>query len=490
MSSLFINLNDNGLYGNTAAEDEPLEIFLSYAIRRGETARLVSDDGYCILKALKGYGKSAIMRIAKNELKSSGKVVVDKVGLDLAPKIQSKASDDWVTGWKENIYMAVAEEIGARASKSFDPDASMLREIAKDSGRRQLNFLETLKQYVPGMKFSCKASLAGPEVSVATDLSSVQSKECSAKIVNILDRYLAGRDKIYVFIDDIDHNFVNTEEFKAKVSGLLTACRYIVNATGQLCFRIALRPNTWAIIKRQDPAMSHIRQYIVDIWWNYSDIHQLLFGRIAGYVKRVHHDGSLFNKNKSDVLGLVFDKVDWDQARADANLPLGSFAQRRPRWVLELFKESAKEALATGRHRICLKDIENAANRYGDTVISDVCAEYACECSDVESYIRMFFGQYWSYTRDELIEIIQNRIVEGHPTPKPESRDIAHFLFYCGVLYAREDHSNGRYTQYTYANKPHLLTKNNFEDQKYRWEIDLIYRRPLKMIRRARRAGR
>ncbi|MBF0436847.1 MAG: hypothetical protein HQL77_15950 [Magnetococcales bacterium] len=64
-----IDFSDESLFGNEAAEDEDEEIFKSYAFEREEvTDFLQKDKRIAILKAYKGEGKSALLRLVASRL--------------------------------------------------------------------------------------------------------------------------------------------------------------------------------------------------------------------------------------------------------------------------------------------------------------------------------------------------------------------------------------------------------------------------------------
>ena len=481
---IHISLADNTLFGNIVSEDENDDIFDSYAYRRHEIGDMVSKDKIYIVKGLKGYGKSALMRIAKNELKAKNETVISKNGLDLAPDIESNNPDQWVNGWKENIYIALAEEIGAVANISLSDNTQLLVDIARESGRRNLNFLELLKKNLANFKLGLKyKDPTGQELTLEASTGKQNSNlsKNSTALENIINKYLVNAKDIFIFIDDIDHNFINTQQFKAKISGLLTACRYISNHTPQIKFRLTLRPNSWAILQKEDPAMTHIRSYIHEIHWTYGEIKKLFAYRILGYFKRNGVSVNKFHDNKLNVLDLIFEQVRWDGQEEIGVIPIASYAKRRPRWAIELFKSSAVRARQRNSSTINLNDINYAAEKYGDTVLADLSSEFKCECDGIEKYMRSFYCSYSTYYINDLLKFIKNNIIEHVGYPKPSSLEIAHWLFYSGFLFACKEHEDGRYTPYYYNDKPYLLTPTSHEDEQYRWDIELIYRAPLQL---------
>lgn len=67
--SVKIQLDALDLFGNDAAEDEEEDIFQSYALEREET-RIFTDPlrRLCVVRAYKGEGKSALLRLAASRV--------------------------------------------------------------------------------------------------------------------------------------------------------------------------------------------------------------------------------------------------------------------------------------------------------------------------------------------------------------------------------------------------------------------------------------
>ena len=78
-----INLTDSDLFGNDIAEDEEDSIFESYAYEAPEIDKLIDPSlGIQVIKAYKGEGKSALLRIAKNKLVSKKDVLLLEYPVD------------------------------------------------------------------------------------------------------------------------------------------------------------------------------------------------------------------------------------------------------------------------------------------------------------------------------------------------------------------------------------------------------------------------
>ncbi len=345
MTEINIDLREASLFGNSASEDEEGEIFSSYAIRREEVNRFVSNEKICIIKTLKGCGKSAILRIAKDELDKKGNITILLNLSDISQDYESSIPDAWVTKWKESIYIRVAEELGALNSIPLDRYESDIKKLAIKAGSRKQNFIDSLRSFLQSISITSEMEGYSTSVSIK-NCDTVDQKA----LPNIISKNLYKN--VFIFIDDIDHNFVNTKETKASLVGFLTACRYIANETPNIKFRLTLRPNSWKLIRVEYPSVnSHLAQYIIDMYWPHGEIKKLIQKRISGYLYRTF--GKKLNENK--ILELVFDEVLWDGNRCEATQPIATYSKRRPRWAKDIFRLAANRAASSGRKKFLLR---------------------------------------------------------------------------------------------------------------------------------------
>ncbi|MCH5146003.1 hypothetical protein JMF94_13010 [Desulfovibrio sp. UIB00] len=471
MQDKLVDFLDDTLFGNSASEDEDNTVFDAYKMERSEIKRFISDEKLCIIKTLKGCGKSAVIRISEKVLSDSGNIVISLCLSDLTTNVESNDPDVWVKEWKKSLYIKIAETIGAQKDIPVDEYKDEVKKFSQSACLSDSNFIDSIKKLFSSISaLSLASKCLGTEAKVEIKRQVDGNNITKEQISNIISEYLSK--KVFFLIDDLDHNFINTGVVKSKIVGLLTACRYIANKTPLLKFRLTLRPNTWNIIKREYPSMnSHINQYIVELYWSRGQIKQLLTNRITGYLKR-NGETNL----PTNAFALVFETGPWDKEIKEAHIPISSYAKCRPRWAKEIFKFAARHAQSRNSRTISFDDIIEASNTFGETAIVELCAEFCCEFEDIEKYINAFRGQYNSYKFDELIKTIKNRIIEPSPlSTRPQPKEVAQALFYCGFLYARENIDN-IYKTYSFLEKPYLLTKDSLDDGKYEWEIDLIFR--------------
>ena len=257
-----IDITSTQLFGNEAGEDEDEGIFRSYAVRRPELSSFLAEETpISIVRAYKGEGKSALLRLVALDLanRNPPPIVVQVSANTISPEVEGIDSDKWLRGWKTNILRQAARDIGKRIHFAFKDDAITLVEEAEANGFRARNFVSSVADRL-------KTSAIPLE----------RNRPPTANHQALLERYLAGGDYVWMMIDDIDQNFENTPGNRVKIAAFFTAVRQISIAIPEFRLRIAVRPNTWAIVKRDYEAMSHVEQYVTDLAWELKDFEVLI----------------------------------------------------------------------------------------------------------------------------------------------------------------------------------------------------------------------
>ena len=477
-----IDLSDDSLFGNEASEDEADDIFHSYAVERPEVQSFLDEKKQIsIIRAYKGEGKSGVLRLIAERLSKRPlpPLVINTTASSVSPEFDSADSDRWVRGWKASLLRLAANEIGANISFAFKDDAISLVEQAENNGFRQRSFVSSI---VDRLKTSAipiertKPLLVNPEA--------------------VLKRWSEAGSEVWFVIDDLDQNFENEKIHKVKIASFFVAIRQICNLIPEFRFRLAIRPNVWATIKRDFEALSHVEQYISDLNWSLDDYYGLLSRRVEGYLKRTGAwdavekklDRNQFQRNRQ-LIALVFDDpMPWGR---DATRPpttiLYTLSRHRPRWVVELGKVSAKSANAARRSKINFEDIDDQLEEFGRKRIDDTIAEFKSQCPQLEDLITAFVGQPERFTTDKLLSIINNRVLQAVSPQisgvlgKPSAREVARFLFQIGFLTARKERPDGGYDHVMFAENPALLGAKTNVDQGHSWEIHPVFRQILKL---------
>ncbi|WP_353662525.1 hypothetical protein [Hydrogenimonas sp. SS33] len=325
-----VDYTDRTLFGNDAAEEEQEEVFLSYALEPDITTDFLDRENKIqVVRAFKGEGKSALLRLAKNKLeKEERNLVISNTAVSLSPVLDSIDSDEWTRKWKEKLLNLIANEIGSRIGLAFSDDAISLVEEAEENGFKQKSFVSTIAD-----------RLKTKNIPIEKIRSGVKNPEA------LLKRWLKDGADTWLIIDDIDQNFQNIEKNRIKVASFFTACRQVAAAIPEVRFRLSVRPNVWKIIKREYEALSHVEQYIQDLKWSLDDIEALIVKRVEGYL--IRHDtwedakkllSKKSNRQREQLLSLVFEEpMPWGKQRTrPAKIILYTLSRHRPRWLIEL----------------------------------------------------------------------------------------------------------------------------------------------------------
>jgi hypothetical protein len=473
-----IALDDKSLFGNEAAEDEHEDVFSSYAVDRPEaTAFLDPDVHIAIARAYKGEGKSALLRLVTLRLREQPDlpIVISIPASSISPTLDATDSDQWVRGWKTNILKLAAREIGAGIALAFSDDAISLVEEAESNGFKSRSFVSAIVD-----------RLRSSAVPIERTRTQIENPE------KVLQRWAKEGNRVWFVIDDLDQNFENTPVYRVKVATFFTALRQIANLIPEFRFRTSVRPNVWAIVKREYEALSHVEQYISDLNWTLDDFHILIAKRVKGYLVRTNqwdaYKTTSGTDNKSLIACVFADPMPWgrEKSRPPAII-LYTLARHRPRWLIELWKVAASAAVEAKRELISFDDIQKELEAFGKRRIDDTVAEFRSQCPEIEELLVAFVGQPERFTTDELIIAIKNRVLQAvHPRivgllGTPSAKETAHFLYQIGFLTARKDLGSDEYEHLAYADNPALLSARTNVDQGHSWEIHPVFRQALKL---------
>ena len=476
-------LDDPNLFGNDAADLESESLFFSYAVNRPELSYLLdSSRAIQVVRAYKGEGKSALLRLLRHELEKHGEeLAISAIGPDHSPLVEGTDSDLWTREWKKSLLRLVALEIGSQIGVAFTDDAISLVEEAEVNGFKKRSFVSAIVD-----------RLKSKEVPIE------RSRIPVANFEKLVKRYVNERPLIWIIVDDIDQNFANTEKWRVKLGSFFTACRQIVSVIPELRIRTAIRPNVWAIVKHEFESLSHIEQYMHDLSWSHDQYLVLLAARVESYLKRTNQwnliRATLPYEGSAAALALVAAAFDgpmpWggsDRTRPP-HVVLWTLTAHRPRWLVELCKEAGKVAEKRSAKRINLDDIKAQLATFGRKRIEDTVAEFKSQCPQISELLGAFSRQFDMYSTDELLKTIHNRIIQAvNPVlagqvGKSNDLDVAHFLFQIGFIAGRRDYGEHQgYDHVLYRENPSLLRSRTNLDDGLRWEINPIYREVLNL---------
>lgn len=471
------DLINQDLFGNDAGEDEHPEILNSYFIEKQEFQAFFNQQRKLgFVRSRKGMGKSALLREAmyRRQLADEGELLIYIKASDLIAlqEVDFSSPSSLINGWQQRICSRVNLELGATLRFAVSDDATTLVESAELAGFRGRNLVGSLLDRV-------KLKLGGYELS----RERVQMGDSKA----LLSRFAENKEvRVWIYIDDVDATFLNTDAERLKASTFFSACRNLASTVEGLNVRASVRTDVWSILKQYDEALDKCEQYMVDIKWSTEETGHMLAKKIRAFFQRTY--GSVPAHRK--VTNLVFkEPLFWANRPLEAFRPVHILSAGRPRWATQLCRLAGQHAHQLRRELINIGDISSSLKEYGQSRLSDIYKEHRHQCSEIETLIETFAGGPAQFSTEALLETIRTKIInkygmpvlDGPPT-QPRELAVAHFLFRIGFINARDESKNdGPLGFIRFEDRPHLLSNNQNRDDGLPWEIHPSYRSVLRI---------
>jgi hypothetical protein len=471
------DLINPSLFGNDAGEDEPLEVLNSYFLEKPDFKPFFDlQTRLGFVRSRKGVGKSALLRQAlfRRQLADDGELLIYVKASDLVAlqNIDLSSPSSLVHGWQQRICSRINLALGSVLRVAFSDASMALVEQAEVSGFRGRNLVGSLLD---------RLRVKAVDVEISRERVALGDSQA------LLSRFMQRRDiVVWLFIDDIDATFINTEQERLSVSTFFSACRNLANSVGGLNIRASVRTDVWSIIAQYDEALDKCDQYMLDLKWSTEESGRILSNKIKSYFERTYG-----NVPKVDSISrLVFrEPFRWGRVYIPSYKPIHILSAGRPRWATHLCRLSGRLAHRVGHDLISITEIRRSLKDYGQSRLSDLYKEHRHQCPKIEILLEAFAGSSARFTTAELLLKIQKDIIDRFGVPDIDSNgsddpllSIAHFLYRIGFLNARdetlEDSTLG-FVQFDL--RPHLLSSSQNPDDGLNWEIHPSYREVLRI---------
>jgi hypothetical protein len=500
MKPLQIEEPDNLLktldFGNEAGDDVNPEELLKYFVEQ-HAFRHFLDNGKRLLvtTARKGVGKSALLKWTAFRIKQNDPeaLVISIRGSDLVRSNFNLSSalstaNDYAHDWMMRICAIVNRHLARELRVALTDDKITLVETAELEGYKSRNLAGALIDRM-------MAFFVGKDHST--------HKIPTSNEIELLKR--AKDRNVWIIIDDLDATYQNTDTESMSLATFFSACRYLTQDMEGVFFRVSLRTDVWALIRRYDEALDKTEQYVTEILWGQEDFLALLSLRIKA---NIQHLGLLLPTQGGDeslksyrerLLALVFlPKMQWGDSRRISSMQpslsparmtktyrvIYTLSYERPRWAIQLCKLAREAALRKGSRRITKDSIDEIWGEYGAKRIEDLIAEHKHQCPQVNELLNAFRGALRLMSREELFTWINNRVsqhldlnIEGTRTRSPI--EIARFLYRMGFIVARSENDDGQYEHYRFDQMSDFLLSRTDDDFSVKWEIHPCYRQAL-----------
>lgn len=483
-------------FGNEAGDDVDPEELIKYFVEQ-QAFRHFLEEGKRLLvaSARKGVGKSALLKWTAFRVKQAdpSALVISVRGSDLVRSNFNLGStlrdaNDHTNDWMMRLCAVVNRHLARELDIAITDDRITLVETAELQGYKSRNLVGVLADRM--LPFFSQSGRGPRKIPAKNE-------------VELLKR--AKDRNVWIVIDDLDATYQNTDSESLSLATFFSACRYLTQDMKGVFFRVSLRTDVWALIRRYDEALDKTGQYVSEILWGQEDFLALLSLRIKASLQnlglRVPPPGRYESAKsyRERLLSLAFvAKMQWGDSRQASSMQpsltpprmvqtykvLYTLSYERPRWAIQLCKLAREAALRKRSSRITKESIDEVWGEYGAKRIEDLVAEHKHQCPQVNELLNAFRGALRLMSRDELFKWINNRVsehlevkIEGSRTRS--AKEIARFLYRIGFIVARSENVDGQYEHYRFDQMSDFLLSRTDDDFSVKWEIHPCYRQAL-----------
>ena len=461
-----LQLDDRRLWGNEAADDEDPELLNSYFVTQPEWSDFFDlNRPLSIARARKGMGKSALLReCAYRTAEASDSVAISVKGSDLVAQKEFalKTPIEQIYDWQQRICSIINRHLGASIGIAFSDDQITLVESAELSGFKSRNLVGLLVDRLKGK--------LGP-----VDLQKLATADSKALLHRVAS---SSNFKVLLLVDDIDATFNNSQEERLRLSTFFSAIREIAANFKGISIRTVIRSDVWAAIRRTDEALDKVEQYIFDINWSKKEFRSFLSERISSYCKRIGQDSLLTEKQKEEIISLVFEpKFPWGKGVAYPHRVIHVFAGGRPRWAAQLCRMAGQETVRTGTASVIkFGAVKQVLESYGRFRLDDVSREHRHQCEAISEVVNAFVKQPSQFSTYHLLNFIEAKVlpninIEIDGKKATTSLEVAQFLFRIGFFLGVDREEGGNPEYFQYEERPELLRNRSNLDSGMKWLV-------------------
>lgn len=457
----------SGLFGELAAEDESISRFKQSFFKSNTYEKIHNDRPLRILVAHKGIGKSALLRMSYEENKEKNILSLwirpnDIADLCVADENENALSliEKWKTGLNRRIVELVIKEMRLSADNEY------VNNILK----KGFGLLDNI-------------------TSIVKELNEKVDIEQPKKL--IADKYIK-KNKIVIYIDDLDRAWEGTKSNIKRIAALLNAVRDLTNESPCLNFRISLRSDVYYLVRTADESTDKIEANVIWLYWSEHELLVFLAKRVQSYLGNKVSELQLLKQPQFEIVKLLHPVMEpkfmgdgkWHDK--PIHYIILSLTRRRPRDLINLCTQAAREASDSKHQKIDTGDWESVFSRYSQNRLQDTVNEHRYELPDIEYLLlgmkpshgqKKLSGAY-KYTEEGLIRKIeglqQRKSMPFANGKTASSKELLTFMYKINFLVARKDLPDG-YIDRKYFEDDKYLSTEAIEFG-YNWEIHPAFR--------------
>jgi hypothetical protein len=352
------------LFGTDTAEDEDSERLKAYFFRNKSYQNIRAGLPLRILVGHKGIGKSALLRMSHLEDRDEGVLSLWIQPNDLIIHTRSNSFVERIDAYKKIITQAIYKKSVER--------------LCLKGPAPLVSLQETGKQLIKAL-YDKVLSQAGADVDEETD--------------RLRRMFSVGRI-VRVYIDDIDRGWSASREDISNISALVNATRDLTNEDNSIQIRIGLRSDAYYLYRTSDESTDKIESNVVRLSWDRHDILVVMALRVANFFGKKIEAAQFETRGQQEIARELHPVIEsrftvgrghWDGA--PIHIVLLSLNRNRPRDLVKLLTEAAKEAYRNGNNIIKASDLEKVFSNYSHGRVTDLTLEFKSEMPDIEKLI-------------------------------------------------------------------------------------------------------
>lgn len=433
---------------------------MQYFVRTGNFERVVSEQKYLVI-GRKGTGKSAIYKKVAEEFVDRG-YVVRKLDHEFVKWANENAETmrEQSAQWKLVVYsqaFVALDEAGHCTTSLTRALAVRARELLGLKPPRLLG-LDTSKAIGGGalrireLAMRIKAFSSPWGGLTLGEADSVWLGRAVSEFEAALDTaWPASVKGVRICIDRLDEYWDGSERARRAISGLIQAV-HLVNGmhSGFVRTTLFLRSDIYDVLRWNDE--DHVRQDIVRLSWDPSDLEEML-------AERIRWSLNAHSLNTSEIWAALFAPTGYDHGVAPNKYVVGR-TFKRPRDVIALVRASLERAIDAGHEQILSEDVDHAeANGYS----ADKCKDIVIEYGDVQPWIGDaldFLARVDHVLPRSQLETKLRKFLKGQNAHEQLTvRQIIELLYSASALGLR----SGRTQPTTYSYDPGTARPDDFE---------------------------
>jgi hypothetical protein len=393
------------------------------------------------------------------------------------------------------LTIAIQPDDVVQIYKHADDNLLNLIQLWKN-GLRAIMLHKVIKSIGQGLETSPFLKVlekSGNIFAVLFDVAKSKAPDAADPSIRAALEALPSGKKIRIYIDDLDRGWQGGIVDIKRISALLNALRDLAREHQGLQFRLGLRSDVYYLVRTSDESTDKIDGSVIWLSWTNHEILALLVKRIETFFGRQADESKLISARQSTLARFLTQVMDpvfvgagkWENA--PMHRVLLSLIRQRPRDMVKLCTDAAREAYKNGHKLISTSDLRSVFEKYSRDRLQDCVNEYRTEMPNLERLLlemkpsrrEKLARLGYQFTTAQLLTKIGNimehdRFVFADGKRQSTSKALAQFLYKINFLTARRLLQNGEIDRKYFEENQYL--SNDFVEFGYDWEIHPAYR--------------